>query len=169
MILETKFFWPQQWIGLALGATFLMCVPMMALYGRLRIHLSVLNLIRLLLVSAICGCLLLAAGSHMMIPGCFLLGDGISFSTIYLADALANGIIQQNLLPLGSLFADANNFTWYVNLMSNGVGRTLGPWLARWCLQLGGFGFYIRSQCAVMVISGCVFEVMVTPGVSSGL
>jgi len=164
MVLETSFHWDLQWVGLAIGVTFLACLPVKAAHGLLAPLFSMCGWIRIMAAFTLIGTSLLAVGSNTSSPWIFLLGDATTFPTIFLADAFTIGIMQQNLLPNGSWFADANNATLYSMMAANGAGRLLGPWLARVALHTGGLRRYVSSQFVACFMFIGAFEILVAPG-----
>mmetsp|Transcript_81990 Transcript_81990/g.256042 ORF Transcript_81990/g.256042 Transcript_81990/m.256042 type:complete len:201 (+) Transcript_81990:97-699(+) len=85
----------------------------------------------------------------------------IVFPTLYLSDALGSGIMHQHVLAEGSLF-DGNHAQLWYNLMQ-GMGRFLGPWIARSTVQVHGQDAFAAQQLAVALAFLCIFETCARP------
>merc|ERR1712039_918853 len=81
-----------------------------------------------------------------------LVADSILFPSMFLADALTSGsmMMTQYLLPNGNCF-DANHVVLYKEI-SKGVGRTIGPPLARLCVDSGGQICYASLQVIIVLL-----------------
>jgi len=162
MLFEHSFHWDLRFVGVMIALVFLCCAPVKVLYAIHKDRLTTVSWIRCFCCLPLCGTVLLSranTGSGAML----MLADVLTFPTIYLAEGLALGVLQQNLLPDGSHFADANTSMLYRMLLTNGVGRFCGPWIARWCIQVGGLNLYFKSQLAAILCFWLIFECVVKP------
>eukprot|EP00421_Protoceratium_reticulatum_P052566 CAMPEP_0168507002 /NCGR_PEP_ID=MMETSP0228-20121227/77659_1 /TAXON_ID=133427 /ORGANISM="Protoceratium reticulatum, Strain CCCM 535 (=CCMP 1889)" /LENGTH=478 /DNA_ID=CAMNT_0008524101 /DNA_START=71 /DNA_END=1507 /DNA_ORIENTATION=- len=168
-LLERKQQWDQRITGVTIGLIFLCCVPLKATHSQLQHSLSVTGWIRLLSMVATLGTLLLFTESYKiahLAPAAVLVAAGvIVFPTFYLSDALSTGLMHQHVLGEGSLF-DGNHAQLWYNL-SQGLGRFLGPWLARLTLQVAGQDWFAAKQLAVTSLFLLLFELSVRPFIRS--
>jgi hypothetical protein len=164
MILEEHFQWTKRSIGLAVGAAFLLSLPLKQLHSISEKHMSIAKCIAICASATGFGVLAMMLGSRMSNAWLLLAGVAIAATTVQLADALCGGIMQQNLLPEGSIFADATHSSLYRKLFAY-FGRFLGPWLARLGLQLGGTQVFDASQFFVVSVFVVAFQLLIAPGV----
>jgi len=162
LLLEVSFMWPLGTIGPLLTSVMLICIPVTLIFKMHKDRLSLAAWIRVMSAICLLGNFLLplsnACGGWIL-----LLADALSFPSIYLAEVIAVGIMQKNLTPAGSLFADSNTSMLWRMCLTNGVGRFFGPWFPRWFIQHGGFAAYACSQTVVTFTFVLVFELLVNP------
>uniref|UniRef100_A0A7S4VFB8 Major facilitator superfamily associated domain-containing protein n=1 Tax=Alexandrium monilatum TaxID=311494 RepID=A0A7S4VFB8_9DINO len=165
MLLEEVYAWDQRIIGLTIGAVFLCCIPLKILHSLLAHALSVVGWIRLLTGVALMGSCLLCKSLQMVlrVDGAeqLIVAAIVVFPTLYLSDALGSGIMHQHVLAEGSLF-DGNHAQLWYNLMQ-GMGRFLGPWIARSTVQVHGQDAFAAQQLAVALAFLCIFETCARP------
>lgn len=170
MILEEQYDWDQRVTGLTIGAVFLCCIPLKILHSLVSDSLGVVSWIRLLAGFAFMGSWLLYASAGKFLPisamhigGAqqLIIAGVIVFPTFYLSDALSSGLMHQHVLSNGSLL-DGNHAQLWYNLMQ-GLGRFLGPWLARASVQAHGQDSFAAQQMAVTLAFLCIFEGLVRP------
>jgi len=165
MILEQQYDWAQRLTGLTIGGIFLGCIPVKLTHSHLSDRLAVTSWIRILVCIALMGSWLLFAPGRGVLPidGALqlIIAGVIVFPTFYLSDALSSGLMHQNVLPEVSLF-DGNHAQLWYNLMQ-GMGRFLGPWLARWTVEANGQDSFAFQQMLVTCIFIGIFETLVQP------
>merc|ERR1719310_1046669 len=156
-------------VGLAVGATFMVAIPVRMLHQQFKDSLSTIGWFRVFASLALAGSLLLLRVVSAVVPGgaAILLGDSIIFPCAFLADGLCYGVLMVNVFPDGSAL-DKNHCALYCNGLGMGLGRLLGPWLARYQLEvLGRTGqdTYAISQMLACGLALAVFEVGIRPGI----
>jgi len=161
LLLEVTFMWPLGTTGLLISTVMLLAIPVSLIYKMHKDRMSLAAWIRMLCTICLLGNFLVLA-SHDYGGWVLLLADALAFPTIFVADALGVGIMQKNLLPAGSLFADANSSQMWRICLTNS-GRFFGPWFARWFIQHGGTTPYAFSQIMITLAFVLVFEVLVNP------
>jgi len=162
LLLEVKYHWETNTIGLAVGMCFLFCVPVKLLYNSYEKQLSILNWIRILGSGSVVGGLLLYSWSEAAAMAyVLLLGDALLFPTLFLSDGLSAGLMMmsQHLLPKGSLF-DVNTVVFFRSIALS-TGRSLGPPLARMVVDSHGQNGYANQQMMAAVAFLIVFEFFV--------
>lgn len=92
-----------------------------------------------------------------------LVADAIIFNMLYLSDSLSVGVMQNHVLPQGSIFADMNHVTLYNTVGAHGIGRFLGPWMARILQEQGGVAMYTASQIVCSCVYCITFETLMFP------
>mmetsp|Transcript_16302 Transcript_16302/g.56914 ORF Transcript_16302/g.56914 Transcript_16302/m.56914 type:complete len:545 (-) Transcript_16302:136-1770(-) len=162
MLLEEKYFWARREIGLMVGLSFLLSIPLKLIHGSLKHRLSVPAWIRLLAGIAAVGSLLFfpaAGGSAFSL----ILADAVLFPSLYLSDGMSVGVLFQNGFPEGSWF-DAKTLVLWQSLLGCGVGRFFGPWSARSTIEGGGQDAYAKQQILLCLVFLFTFEAFVLPG-----
>jgi len=155
LLLETQFGFPQQDIGVMIGATFLCCLPAKAALDFSRQRISVVQCIRTLCGVSIFGCCFLFRNSWY----CLIFADALLFPALYLSDGIVRGLMQQYALPPGSLLDQTGTTLW--SMLLNNIGRFLGPWLARGLLQKVNQTGYAGLQLFLALVFWFVFETMI--------
>lgn len=166
--LEKTYEWDQRVTGLVVGAIFLCCIPLRAFHSFCSKSLPVTEWIRVF------GCLSVLGSSLLFEMVCrspvgrllncadFLVAAGtVLFPCLYLSDALGSGLMHQHVLAEGSLLDANHTQLWFMLLQ--GLGRFLGPWLARLCLDLYGQDAFAAGQMAATVTFLFTFESLVRP------
>lgn len=168
LLLEKDYHWQSRHIGIVIGITFLCSVPLKIVHEVLDKRLSSTQWIRLMSYAALLGSPLLfhSIGTWLSLSrdGCsmiLLVADAVIFPTLYLSDGLSIGVMQQNLLPEGSLLD--TNHTSLFRLIFTAFGRFLGPYAARWHVDNGDQNQYAMQQLVSSAMFLFVFEVMVRP------
>jgi len=170
--LEETYLWDQRVTGLVIGAIFLCCVPLKVIHALVGPWMTAVGWIRVLSCLAVVGSLLLFNSTCQLLTlgGCLqncatvLVTAGVVlFPCFYLSDALGSGLMHQHVLPEGSLL-DANHAQLWYNLCQ-GMGRFLGPWMARLALQLHGEDAFAVQQTAAIGAFLLGFETFVRPAV----
>lgn len=153
MLLEVEFKWDKKHaIGVAIGFCFLCSGLMNLLLKTCKAHISLSLRLR-----AMMG--LSALGAFMMMPvACFLryadcswvllAADCVLFSCLQVSDGMIQGIMYNHALPNG-FFLDVSNVAVLALIFCDGVGRTLGPPVARWNIDRGGQWEYALWQLAI--------------------
>mmetsp|Transcript_157694 Transcript_157694/g.483258 ORF Transcript_157694/g.483258 Transcript_157694/m.483258 type:complete len:326 (+) Transcript_157694:3-980(+) len=168
--LEKTYLWDQRLTGLVIGGIFLCCIPLKVIHTILGKTMTVVGWIRVLSSLSIFGSMMLFSISCAFLKrgGCVfscsyvLIAAGtVLFPCFYLSDALGSGLMHQHVLPEGSLL-DANHSQLWYNICQ-GMGRFLGPWLARLSLQLWGQDAFAVQQMAVTCAFLVGFEFVVRP------
>jgi len=165
LLLEIRFGWTAAPIGGVIGATFLLSIPLKLTHWTLANRMPVTLWITLLSSIALFGSLLLFDWASMLFGGgdkVLIIADMLLFPTIYLSDGLINGVMQQHCLPDGSCF-DVNHVTLWAGIASNGVGLFLGPWVARWCVQVGSQNLYALWEFMLSLLFLLIFRFVVEP------
>lgn len=132
-LLLSRHHWSQEETGNATSALMWFCIPAKMIFDCVNESMSSLLIVRILTAAAIGG----VAIQYLEVPGSamlLLLGGGILFHALYLADGAISGIAQQNLLPDGYSF-DVNHASLWDMLFKNGIGGFLGPPLSRHIIQ----------------------------------
>lgn len=177
LLLETEFGWDPKEIGVAIGVCFLFCIPIKALHMQLQPTLRHTSWIFLFAMLSVIGSLLLFSFACDLpvldMLGCayvLLLGDAVLFPALFMGDALTAGLLMQSqhLLPKGSWF-DANHFLLYRNVLVAGIGRNIGPPLARIQVDMGGQDSYATLQVVGAGLFLVLLEVVVKPRVSASI
>lgn len=169
-LLQTDYGWEINPIGIAIGACFLFCIPVLLVYYLVQQHLSITAWVRLMALLAIGGSSFLyspvchALNLHGGCAYVLLFADAILFSTILLGDALTAGIMMmsQHLLPEGS-WLDINHVVLFRGILVVGIGRNLGPPLSRMAVEAGGQDAYAAQQMMTTVLYLFIFELLVVP------
>mmetsp|Transcript_32306 Transcript_32306/g.57149 ORF Transcript_32306/g.57149 Transcript_32306/m.57149 type:complete len:595 (-) Transcript_32306:290-2074(-) len=154
-LLENKHHWARHEIGISIGLTFLCCIPAKMVLDY-HTNLSVLCKIRIMSVISIMGSLLLYHAGPVLL----LAADILLFPSLYLSDGLSRGLMQQYALPTGSML-DQNHTTLWAGILSNGVGRYLGPWLSRLIIEKAGQPAYCFMQILLALSFLVIFEALV--------
>ena len=76
------------------------------------------------------------------------------------ATASLAGMMMQNVLPDGS-WLDSSHMALYVEVSTNGIGRFVGPWLARLIIEWGDQDMYALQQMVFSVGFLALFELLV--------
>lgn len=168
MILEVHLGWPSKFVGLGIGAAFLVVVPIRTWYQVDRERFTAVGWMKRGLCVALVGSLVLfphlrwMQGSvttpvaHTHAASVVLLaGNALLFSS-FLSDGLSQGILSQHLLPreLSVLNLDTVNFA--IMVAKIGIGRPLGPHLTRFLVGIGGQNFFALSQVCFATFAFCI-------------
>jgi len=168
MLLETEYGWSQDAIGIVIGLCFLCCIPVKSLYDRMQQKLLTTTWIRLSNMVAVMGSLLLfrciceflRLQHHCAFV--LLLGDACLFPSLFLSDALTAGTMlkSEHTMPEGSRF-DVKHMMLYRFIFMAGIGRNLGPSLARLVIAAGGQDNYASQQFICSMSFIFLFETFV--------
>lgn len=159
LLLEGLYEWHQAAIGMVVGSTFLLSVPSFCIYRACQDKLSLAGWVRLPGFCSLAGCMLLL---HLRHAYSLLLADMLCFPALCLLEGLVNGIRYSRLGPDGSIF-DANTSYLWSSLASAGIGRFLGPWIARWSAEAGGRLLYAALQMGFSFATLLLFELFIWP------
>lgn len=168
--LEEVYKWDQRLTGLVTGAVFLCCIPMKLLHSVLGKNLSVVGWIRLFSCLAVSGSLLLFRGACALLTShggwgpcsrVLVAAGTVLFPCFYLSDSLCSSLMHQHVLPKGTLLDGNHAQLWFS--FSQGLGRFLGPWLARETLQRLGQDAFAMQQLVVTACFLVAFEAFVRP------
>ena len=165
LVLERRYGWDLQPIGVVIGLLFLGCIPLKAIHLKFKHKLSPVAWIQLLSYTAIFSSLLLFDFIPDMSLLTLLLADGLMFPTLYLTDGLSVGILQQHVLPRGFCL-DANTSMLWFGLMANGIGG-FGAWLARKTIQSHGRDSYAVQQLCISCCFLGIFYIAVLPALKA--
>merc|ERR1712086_289452 len=150
LLLEDNYGWGVRWIGVAIGLTFCTSFITSKFFDQSNLN----ALVRIGSLCAIIGSLLMSSMacdvlyvSHTQCPALLLYGDAIVFSLLYIAESIIHGIAMSHLEPDGSLM-NATNVTLMNTVLTDGIGRFLGPWLARVLIDNGSQNIYAVQQLA---------------------
>lgn len=180
LLLEVKYGWSTTRIGVAIGFVFLNIIPAKGCHSLFGSRFKLVTWVRtfafvaipasLLLTSRACDvfsvALLHGGGNTADDRTCaalLLIGDALIFPAIYLSNSLSNGLMMQHVLPDGALF-DATKVTLMNKVIGNGVGRFLGPWLARAQIQHAGQNSYGLQQLFLAISFFITFETLMVQG-----
>jgi len=157
LILEYRYHWSLQSIGLAVGGCFLFCPAWKVLLQQMAGHLvSLQSWPRFLMFLVILGAtLMLYTGNALLLLG----ADSLLFPGFLLCGGIVQGILQQNCFPTGWLL-DLNNTSIACHLVIDGFGRFIGPPLARWHVMRGGQFEYAGQQLLICATGWLFLEWM---------
>ncbi|CAE7742930.1 CACNA1C [Symbiodinium sp. CCMP2456] len=161
LLLERRYGWQLEPIGVVIGLLFLGCVPLKVVHIRFKDKLSTVGWIQLLSYMAIFSALLLFDLIPNMSLATLLIADGLMFPTLYLTDGLSVGIMQQHVLPHGSC-CDANTAMLWFGFLANGVGG-FGAFLGRRSIQSHGRNSYAVQQLSISCCFLAIFYSLVLP------
>eukprot|EP00746_Dinoflagellata_sp_MGD_P147380 gnl/MRDRNA2_/MRDRNA2_79732_c0_seq1.p1 gnl/MRDRNA2_/MRDRNA2_79732_c0~~gnl/MRDRNA2_/MRDRNA2_79732_c0_seq1.p1 ORF type:complete len:357 (+),score=47.58 gnl/MRDRNA2_/MRDRNA2_79732_c0_seq1:27-1073(+) len=116
-------------------------------------HVTVENRLRALMVlSTIGGSMMLVTGSVAVLCA----ADVLLFPSFFLTEGIMQGYMQEHAFPTGKGYLlNVNSLSLAIGILINGLGRGLGPPLARLLVQQGGQVQYAGTQL-VMCIVGCI-------------
>eukprot|EP00930_Biecheleria_cincta_P024588 TRINITY_DN17591_c0_g1_i2.p1 TRINITY_DN17591_c0_g1~~TRINITY_DN17591_c0_g1_i2.p1 ORF type:complete len:586 (+),score=85.95 TRINITY_DN17591_c0_g1_i2:72-1829(+) len=154
-LLHEEYQWSRRLTGLATAVIIFAMLPVQLLYEKYAINCSVASFIRLLLVSAFVGSFVLAIPTDKAL----LLGCVLSLPSMALSSGLIMGTMQAHALPDGSIL-DLNKTTLLSLLLSDFIGRGLGPAVARVATSSGGQKAFAWQQCVVTAVSIVLYEIM---------
>lgn len=160
LLLEREAGWARVTIGLVIGSTFLLCIPMKAALERM-IEGSIQKSAHTLLVGALFATLMMSRALAMP-PGSYLplvAADALFLPQLILAGGFLDGIMLSlpNIVPgMPSL----NNVQLVRGICTDGVGRFLGPPITRWAVTAGG-PHHGQDVYSVMQFCGMLFMIFV--------
>jgi hypothetical protein len=157
MILETEFGWSVVNVGLAIGITYLMCIPLKAVHayvGR-RGLLTEWEMFRALMALTFLGafCFQEFLCKYAPCPFIILVGDALVFPCFYFASGLIDGILMRQVSNEG--FFRQETVILMKVLMVDGIGRTFGPPLAR--STMFDHGHYYGRDLYASMQAFCIF------------
>jgi MFS family permease len=137
MILEEMFGLSEMTVGLLIGFTFLLTVPLKLAFDNVSHAARKATQIRILMFFCVLGSLLLredvgrffAPESKYGQVGVILFADMLLFPSLFLTGAVIEGVGFRMASPEGTFFS-TNNFSM-ATIVATGVGRSLGPPLGR--------------------------------------
>jgi hypothetical protein len=162
LLLEDNYGWGVRWIGVAIGLTF--CTSFLTSKF---FDLSNLNgFVQIGSLCAIIGSLLMSSMAcdmlnvtHTQCPALLLSGDAIVFSLLYIVESIIHGIAMSHVEPDDSLL-NASNVTFMNTVLTDGLGRFFGPWIARVLTDNGGQNIYAVQQVAGILVFFIAAEVV---------
>lgn len=170
LLLERDFGIDRRVVGVAIGLTIIVVLPVKLLYQIKPIKNSFTTggWFRIFVTLALAGTLLLFKEASQVIPEgvALLLADAIIFPSIVMADGISYGVLMVEVFPDGSLL-DKNNSALLCNVLGMSFGRLSGSWLARYSLEaLGSVGQdrYAFAQMLACAVALLIFEAGVRPG-----
>jgi len=155
LLLEIRFHWNLQSIGMAIGCCYLLCPICTSLMQLMPGECTSLHMRSRFLM-----CLVFLGSAMMLYTGnalVLLVADSLLLAGFFVGDSLLQGMVQQYLFPAGSLF-DVNNISLGFQVVVDGCGRFLGPPLARWHVMHGGQLQYALQQLMFCVVGWVVLE-----------
>lgn len=167
MLLEDTYQWSAAAIGVSVAASLLIAIPIRGVFLMTRDLMLPTTWIRVTVVVALLGSVLMMPRFSPGLPGStlasvsLLVADSICFSCFYLGDSVSLGLMQQHCTA--HTFLDLNNVSFVSLLLMNGVGRFLGPWLARVWVESSGQQRYAISQLFNCVVYLIIFELIANP------
>jgi len=169
LLLERDFGIDRRLVGVAIGITIMVVLPVRVLYQRINDSLTKVGWFRVFATLAFAGTSLLFQAASRAVPegAALLLADAIIFPSITMADGISYGVLMVEVFPDGS-FLDKNNTAALCNVLGMCFGRLSGPWLARYSLEaLGSVGQnrYAFGQTLACAATLFIFEVGVRPGI----
>jgi len=169
LLLERDFGIDRRFVGVAIGITIMVAMPVKVLYQRVNDSLTTVGWFRVFATLALAGTMLLFQAAGQVVPkgAALLLADAIIFPAIVLADGISYGVLMVKVFPDGSFF-DKNTSAALCNVLGMSFGRLSGSWLARYGLEaLGSVGQnrYAFGQTVACAVTILVFEVGVRPGI----
>jgi len=165
LILEREHRWTRAEIGMTISLVFLAIIPLKMAYNAFETKLSFATWVWLLLGASLVGSMLFFPppiwllqllglegwySTHAYVL--LLLGDAIIFPSFFLTDGLCQGFALQNLPPDGQSIVDVNSVT-LLSIIAIGIGRFIGPPLARYQVGHGGQSMYARQQFIAIVVA----------------
>lgn len=166
MILEVHLGWPSKFVGLGIGAAFLVVVPIRTWYQVDRERFTTVGWIKRGLCVALVGSLVLfphlrwmqaSTGTvqHTQAASVVLLaGNALLFSS-FLSDGLSQGILSQHLLPREISVLNLDTMNLAIMVAKIGIGRPLGPHFTRFLVGIGGQNFFALSQVCFAAFAFC--------------
>jgi hypothetical protein len=167
MILEENFGLSERNVGLLLGITFLLTVPLKLAFDRLQAGKKATQL-RLLMALCVLGCLLLREDvGRLLSPesmhgrvAVVILADMLLFPAMFLTGAVIEGVGFRLASPEGTFYS-TNNFNIAI-IAATGLGRSFGPPLARTLLSSSrGQTLYSWQQLAASLAALVLLELAV--------
>jgi len=162
LLLETHMHWQRSYVGISIGLSVLVCVPVRLLYSSIKGIFTLVTWIRVLVMCALLGCAILFGFGSMAVSWWLLFGGSVLYSSAYLMDGLVTGAMQASCLPDGSWF-DLNHSMLWSQMFAALFARFLGPWTVRWCIEVGGQTSFAILIAVVCVASAVLFEALVAP------
>lgn len=154
-LLHEEYQFSRRLTGLITACIIFAMLPVQFLFERFANRCSIASFIRLLLVSAFVGSFVLAIPTETAL----LLGCVLSLPSMALSSGLIMGIMQAHALPDGSIL-DLDKTTLLTLLLSDLIGRGLGPALARVATSSGGQQAFAWEQCIITAVCIALYEIM---------
>ena len=161
LLLEVKYDFRRQAVGLAVGSTFMLCTPLTVFLGLIRPNLELSDgaLLSALALAALLFSFLFfrpvgAVLSSFVPVGPYwwiLLADSLIFPTTYTVSGIAEGILLMNSKS-GTYFSAENNVIVDA-LFQDSIARFVGPILARWIIDREGQDAYAWLQIGICVLT----------------
>eukprot|EP00928_Gymnodinium_smaydae_P029466 TRINITY_DN22189_c0_g1_i1.p1 TRINITY_DN22189_c0_g1~~TRINITY_DN22189_c0_g1_i1.p1 ORF type:complete len:545 (+),score=24.27 TRINITY_DN22189_c0_g1_i1:86-1720(+) len=168
LLLEQGYGMDRKLVGLTVGCTFMVAIPVRGVHQMLKDHLTTVGWFRVFASLAVLGtCLLFRAVSTVLPHGLMiLLADSVIFPSAFLADGISYGILMVNVFPDGSLL-DKNTCALFCNVLGMSLGRLTGPWMTRYQLEssAGSQDTYAMMQLIACCLTFGLFEATIRPGV----
>jgi len=164
MILDIEYLWSIVQVGLAIGITYLVCLPLMAVqtFVKNRQLLTEWGIFRGLMILTAVGavCFQPFLCSFAPCPFIILIGDALVFPCFYFASEIVSGIYMRQVFTKGVFGRETVILLRY--FFVDGIGRTIGPPLARSTLidegRYQGREVYATMQVVVILASWVVIE-----------
>jgi hypothetical protein len=165
MLLEVEYHWGMVASGIAIGLTFLGCIPArmallankhrMSLRSQTRVFLLVALLSTLLLFDLPC-----AIGKEIWRWWCtalLLVGDTLIYPSLMFSSSPIEGVALERTPKVG--FWNDNNFVMATAIVVECFGRGAGPPVARFLIDIGGRDAYAAQQLVVVLIAWLIAEI----------
>lgn len=166
MILDIEYLWSIVQVGFAIGITYLVCIPLMAVHTfvKNRQLLTEWGIFRGLMILTAVGavCFQPFLCSFAPCPFIILVGDALVFPCFYFASEIVTAIYMRQVFTKGVFGRETVILLRY--FFVDGIGRTIGPPLARSTLigsdgQYQGREVYATMQAITILASWMVVEV----------
>lgn len=163
LLLEVKFEWEVSAIGVAIGLCFMFSCIVNLFNNAVKDHISVNARVRSTMTLSVVGAVFMMPLSSFMSleqsSWVLLVATCLVFSCFYMSDGILQGLMYNHTLPAG-FFLDVNNVVLITCIVTDAVGRTSGPPIARWNIERGGQWEYAVWQLVTCIIGVLLTEVV---------
>jgi hypothetical protein len=163
MLLEESFGMGETGVGLLVGVTLLLTVPLKLAFDSVSTSISKTTQLRTLMFLCVVGSILLREDvGRFLSPGdarvlVIIVADICLFPALFLTGAVVEGIGFRLASPEGTFFS-TNNFNVAL-IMATGIGRSLGPPIGRAALEVpSGQTMYSYQQLLASILSIVLIE-----------
>jgi len=154
-LLYTEYHWGRRVTGIVTAVLMFSMLPAQIAYESLALRFSVNRAIRFLLLVALCGSGLNLCGDVFSL----LLSAIIVLPSLALSSGLIMGTMQIHCIPNSYIF-DLTGCTLFSLLLSDFLGRGLGPQFARMSIARGGQHAFGEQQLLISSVCVVVFELV---------